>query len=452
MNRRDFLKVGAAAGLAASMANVHVTFAAEQKSYRVGLIGAGWYGKNDLLRLIQVSPVDVVSICDVDKHMLQGAVDLVSQRQKSKKKPRMYGDFRQMLKEKDLDIVLVGSPDQWHSLQMIAAVESGADVYVQKPIARDIMEGEAMVAAARKNKRVVQVGTQRKQMPHIIDAKKTIVDSGMLGKIASVDICCYYHMRENGNPPLSPVPEFLDYEMWTGPAPLRPYDKIPHKRWWRTFMEYGNGIIGDMCIHMLDMTRWMLALGWPKQVWSTGGIFVQKEGKSNISDTQSAVFVYDGGLNVTWQHRTWGTAPDPKYPWAMCLYGENGTLKVGMDGYDFFPEKDGAAKIHKDCVLEKEQYPEDVTEPDIDLSGAPATRAHMRDFLAAVESRGKPLADIEQGHMSTASSLLANLSMALGGRPLTYDPAKRTIPGDAEASALLRRPFRGPWIHPGEKL
>jgi predicted dehydrogenase len=132
-------------------------------------------------------------------------------------------------------------------------------------------------------------------------------------------------MRANDNPPVEPVPDFLDYEMWTGPAPLRPYDGLPHKRWWRTFMEYGNGIVGDMCIHMLDTARWMLGLGWPKRISSAGGIFVQKQGKSNITDTQTATFEYDG-LNVAWQHRTWGSPADPDYPWALFIYGENGVL------------------------------------------------------------------------------------------------------------------------------
>jgi predicted dehydrogenase len=450
LNRRDFLKWSAAAGVTASMLGGYVAYAAEQKSYRVGLIGTGWYGKNDLYRLIQVSPVEVVSLCDVDKHMMDGAADVVAQRQRSKKRPRLYGDYREMLKEKDLDIVLVGSPDHWHSLHMIAAVGSGADVYCQKPISRDVLEGEAMVAAARRHNRVVQVGTQRKSTPHIVDAKKTVVDTGMLGKIGHVDICCYYHMRANGNPPDSTPPEWFDYEMWTGPAPMRHYDMIPHERWWRTFMEYGNGLLGDMCVHMFDTTRWMLGLGWPKRVSSNGGIFVQKEGKSNITDTQVATFEYPG-FDVVWQHRTWGTTPDPKYPWAAILYGEKGTLKVSPSSYDFVPDGPGKA-IHKDCVYEREQFPEDVTEPKIDLQGAPATRAHMKDFLAAVESRGKPLADIEQGHISTASCILANVSMQLGGRPLSYDPARREVTGDPEATKLLRRPFRAPWTHPADAL
>jgi predicted dehydrogenase len=444
INRRRFLQA-ASASLALSALGADALDVINQKPKRVGLIGTGWYGKSDLFRLIQVAPVEVVSLCDVDKHLLVEAATLVSQRQKSKQTPRTYSDYRQMLKEKDLDIVLIGTPDHWHALQMIAAVESGADVYVQKPISVDVAEGEAMLAAARKHNRVVQVGTQRKSTPHLIEAKKNIVEAGLLGKVSHVELCCYYHMRANGNPPLSPVPDYFDYETWTGPAPLRPYDMIPHVRWWRTFMEYGNGIVGDMCVHMLDTARWMVGLGWPKRISSEGGIFVDKLGKSNISDTQTATFEYDD-LTVVWQHRTWGTPADPNYPWALTLYGDKGTLKASVMSYDFIPEGKGE-KIHKDCVYEREQFPEDVTEKDIELHAAPATRHHMLDFLAAIEKRSRPVADIEQGHISTASCILANLSMKVG-RPLVYDPGKRQVVGDRAANELLRRPYRGPYQHP----
>jgi predicted dehydrogenase len=450
MNRRDALQAGGA-GLATSMlAGYHLAGAAEPKAYRVGLIGCGWYGKSDLFRLIQVAPVEVVSLCDPDKRMLAGAAKMVAGRQKSRMEPRTYADYRKMLAAKDLDLVLIATPDHWHALPMIAAVEAGADVYVQKPISVDVLEGEAMVAAARKHKRVVQVGTQRKSTPHLIDAKKRVVEAGLLGKVGHVEVCCYFHMRANGNPPVSRVPDWFDYEMWTGPAPLRPYDQLPHLRWWRTFMEYGNGIVGDMCVHMLDTVRWMLGLGWPKRVYSTGGIFVQKGGKSNISDTQTATFEYDG-LKVVWQHRTWGTAPDPDYPWALFLYGDKGTLKASTMRYDFVPHDKKGKPIHQDCVYEKKEHPEDLTEPDIELNAAPATRLHMKDFLAAVKGRGKPVADIEEGHISTAACILANLSMRLG-RPLAYDPARRQVTGDAEATRLLKRPYRAPWKHPAAAL
>lgn len=446
INRRKFL-----AGTAATLAfttlgarGIHIINPA--RPVRVGLIGSGWYGKSDLFRLMQVVPCDVIALCDVDKNMLTAAIKLVTERAKNGKSPKGYGDYRKMLAENQFDIILIGSPDHWHALQMIDAVKSGAHVYVQKPISVDVMEGEAMIAAARKYKRVVQVGTQRKSTPHLIDAKKNIIDKGLLGKISHVDICCYFHMRANGNPPVQQVPDFLDYEMWTGPAPLRPYDGLPHTRWWRTFMEYGNGIMGDMCIHMLDTVRWMLKLGWPKKITSRGGIFVDKDGKSNISDTQQAIFEFDD-LNCVWQHRSWGTPADPEYPWSFIIYGEKGTLKGSTMQYDFIPADEKAKKIHMDVVYEKEKYPEDLKEKDIELNAAPATRLHMLDFLRAIDDSKLPIADIADAHISTASCILANISMKLG-RPLVYNQEKFEVVNDPEATALLKRQYRGPWIHP----
>lgn len=445
LNRRRFLR-SASTTFAMSALGAYGAQIVNQKPRRVGLIGSGWYGKSDLWRLAQVAPVEIVSLCDPDKNMLAEAVQIAGQRFPTQKAPRTYSDYRQMLKEKDLDIVLIGSPDHWHALHAIAAIESGADVYLQKPISVDVLEGEAVLASARKHKRVVQIGTQRKSTPHLIDAKKQVIDAGLLGKIGHVDMCCYIHMRANGDPPVQPVPSHLDYEMWTGPAPLRPYDGLPHLRWWRTFMEYGNGIVGDMCVHMFDTARWMLNLGWPKRVTSSGGILVQKGGKSNIADTQTATFEYDG-LNAVWQHRTWGTPVDPDYPWALFIHGEKGVLKASTMRADFIPFDKTAKTIHFDCLFERDKYPVDVTEKAIELNAAPATRRHMLDFLAAIDQRSRPVADIEAGHISTASCILANLSMKVG-RPLAYDPAKRVVTGDAEATRLLKRAYRQPWQHP----
>ncbi len=446
LTRREALRLGLSVA-GAALVSSSAFCAQDIKPKRVGLIGAGWYGKSDLWRLIQVAPVEVVSISDPDQNMLAGAIQIASERQKSKGKPRAYGDYRKMLSEKDLDIVVIGSPDHWHALQGIAAMEAGADVYLQKPISVDVLEGEALLATARRLKRVVQIGTQRKSTPHLIEAKKKVVDAGLLGKVGHVEMCCYYHMRANGNPPVKPVPDFLDYEMWTGPAPLRPYDGLPHRRWWRTFMEYGNGIMGDMCVHMLDTARWMLGLGWPNQITSTGGILVQKGGKSNIADTQNATFEFDD-FSAEWQHRSWGSPPDPNYPWAVFIYGDKGTLKASTMRAEFFPRNKKAKSIRFDCVFEREKYPEDVKEKDIELNAAPATRLHMLDFLAAVEKRTRPIADIEEGHISTASCILANLSMQLGGRPLRYDPKQKVVSGDEEATKLLKRNYRTGWQHP----
>ena len=444
MNRRDFLQTGAA-GLAIATSASRLAYAADGPAKRVGLIGTGWYGKADLLRLVQVAPVEVVSLCDVDSKMLADAAALVATRQKSRKTPRTYADYRKMLAEKDLDVVLIATPDHWHALAMIAACEAGADIYVQKPISVDITEGQAMVAAARKHKRVVQVGTQRRSTPHLIEARDRFLKEGKLGKIGLVEIYCYYHMRNSSNPPDSAPPPNLDWEMWTGPAPMRPYNPIAHPRGWRAFMEYGNGIVGDMCIHMLDMVRWMLELGWPKSVASSGGILIDKAAKANISDTQEATFDY-GEFPVVWTHRTWGHAADPKYPWGATIYGEKGTLKLSVNGYDFLPMGNGQP-VHVDVKMELDEYPEDRTEKDLERHVAPAIRGHMRDLLANIESRGKPVADIEQGYISTATCILANLSMKLG-RSLTWDPVAQKIVGDDEANTLLTRPYRAPWVHP----
>lgn len=445
MQRRTFLHNSVGAAVLTAATRELLAAQAEKPAKRVGLIGTGWYGKIDLLRLIQVSPVNVVSLCDVDSKMLNEAADLVAERQVSKARPRLYGDYRKMLAEKDLDIVLVGTPDHWHALTMIEAVKAGADVYVQKPTGVDVVESHAMLTAARKYKRVVQVGTQRRSTPHLIDALEKVVRPGLLGKIGHVEVCCYYHMRSRENPPDAAAPDYLDYDMWTGPAPMQPYCSMRHPRKWRAFMEYSNGIVGDMCVHMLDMVRWMLNLGWPKHISSTGGILVEKDSRANTSDTQTATFAFDD-FNVVWNHRSWGSSPDPEYPWAAIIYGDKGTLKLSVNSYDFIPAR-GGEKIHKDVVMELEQYPEDKTEKDLEKHVAPAVRGHMLDFLAAIESRGRPVADIEQGHISSASCILANVAMTLG-RTLQWDPEKHVVIGDEEANKLLARPYRQPWQHP----
>jgi predicted dehydrogenase len=446
MNRRDFLRSSAAIIAASRLSGYEALAAQIGANKRVGLIGTGWYGKSDLLRMVQVAPVNVVSLCDVDSRMLSDAADLVAQRQVSKKKPRTYADWRKMLAEKDLDIVLIGTPDHWHALPMIEAVKSGLDVWVQKPISVDVVEGQAMLAAARKYNRVVQVGMQRRSTPHLITARDRVIREGKLGNIAYVEIYCYYHMRATQNPPDAAPPPELDYEMWTGPAPMRPYNSLVHPRSWRAFMEYGNGIMGDMCVHMLDMVRWMMDLGMPTRIASTGGILVDKQSKANITDTQEASFEFPS-VRVVWTHRSWGDPPGPRFPWGAMFYGDKGTLEASVMGYAFTEAGKKEPAIKEDVVYELDKYPEDRTEKDLERHVAPAIRGHMKNFLEAIESRKRPVADIEQGYMSTTACILANLSMKLG-RSLQWDHAAGAVVNDAEANRLLRRAYRSPWTHP----
>jgi predicted dehydrogenase len=350
-----------------------------------------------------------------------------------------------MLAEKDLDLVIVATPDHWHALPAIEAMRAGADLYLQKPISADVVEGQAILAAARKYKRVVQVGTQRRSTPHLIHARDRIIREGRLGTVAFAEIYCYYPMRPGKDQPDTAPPAHLDYEMWTGPAPMRPFNPQVHPRGWRAFMEYGNGVVGDMCIHMLDAVRWLLDLGMPTRISSTGGILVDRERRSNISDTQTAAFDFPG-LKVAWTHRTWGEPPDPKYPWGLTLYGDKGTLKASVFSWDFTPLGQGQP-VHEDVAYEFDQFPGDRTEKDLERHVAPAIRGHMKDLLACMATRGRPVADVEEGYMSTTACILANVSMQ-AGRSITWDHSAGRAVGDDEVNQLLRRPYRAPWTHP----
>lgn len=444
MNRREFLQAGTA-GIALSALQGIAPLHAQSSARRVGLIGCGWYGKSALLRMVQVEPVAVTALCDVDSRMLNEAADLIATRQASKKRPRLYSDYRQMLKQERLDIAHVATPDHWHALPAIAAMKAGADVYVEKPISVDVKEGQAMLAAARKYKRIVQVGLQRRSTPHLVEARQNIIESGKLGKVGLVEMCSYYHMRFRGQPAAQTPPAHLDFDLWTGPAPVRPYTPNVHPRGWRAFMEYGNGIVGDMAVHMFDMTRWMLGLGWPTRISSSGGILMDKESIATISDTQTATFDYED-TKVLWQHRTWGNPADKDYPWSATFYGDKGTLKASVQGYDFIPRGKGTPE-HVDVRYELEAYPEDKTEQGLEKHVAPALRSHMKNFMHAIDTRTQPVSNISEGYISSASCILANIAMETG-RTLRWNADQQRVMGDDQANQLLARAYRSPWIHP----
>ena len=455
MDRRSFLTTAAAASLAAVSPRAFAQGSAQRK---VALIGSGWYGKVDLLRLVQVEPVEVVALADVDSKMASEAAGIIAGRQKSGNTPKTYGDYRQLLDAHDLDLVIVDTPDHWHALPVIDACDRGIDTWVQKPISVDVAEGVAMVAAARKNDRVVQVGMQRRSTPHLIEAKQKVVEAGLLGEVAHAQVCCYYHMRAGNKANPSEAPGHIDWAAYNGPAGDAPYMDWIHPRKWRAFERYGNGILGDMCVHMLDLTRWTLGLGWPNKINSTGGIYVQGDAASDIPDTQSAEFLFPGDvegnphfrgpkMNIVWNHRSWGDPVDPEFPWAATIYGSKGTLQMDVNKYRFTP-RGGGEKMEGIALREEDKFPEDAKEKDLERHVASAIRLHMKDWLACVDDRSRPVADIEEGHISAASCILANNSLKLG-RSLTWDPAAGKCVGDDEANGMLMRPYAEGYTHPG---
>ncbi len=437
------------AAASAAVATGTRLFAADSKPRpKVGIIGCGWYGGVNFEAFARNVPVNVVSLCDVNAVSLQKTLQNVARFQANV--PATFVDYREMLASGPHDIVLVATPDHWHALPAIAAMKAGADVYLEKPVSVDVLEGEALVAAARKYGRVVQVNTQRRSNPLYLEARDKYIRSGKLGKIGLVETYSYLGSEgwSAGSLPDAAVPGHLNYDLWTGPAPLLPFKAIKENRGWRAFMEYGNGPIGNLGVHMFDQVRWLLGLGWPESISSLGGIYVEKASFSNLSDTQRSVFHYPD-LDVSWQHRLWGGSPIPvrhwSDQWGARFIGQNGTLNLTMLEYAFTPADGGPREgVH---MLSRTGNLENV---DFSRDGQAYTETenrHVLDFMRAREDRSRPIADIEEGHISSACCELGNLSLQLG-RPLVYHPATRTVPGDTEATRLLARAYRAPWSHP----
>jgi predicted dehydrogenase len=423
---------------------------AAPKPYRVGIIGSGWMGRCNIEALMQVAPVDVVALCDVDKLMLADLSKRIMAFPDSVKRqtraPQSYGDYRTMLAGHKFDIVIVATPDHWHTLSALAAMQAGAHVYLEKPITVDVVEGQSLVAAARKFDRVVQVGTQRRASPPHIEARDRVVREGKLGKVGFVEIYGYYHQRVPHFPPATTPPKTLDWDFYCGPAPLMAYHPDIQPINWRSFREFGNGYIADLGVHFVDTVRWMLDLRWPKRVSSVGGVFVDKDSIATVPDTQTAQFEYDN-LLMSWSNREWGVIPDgPAGGWGAKLYGDKGTLTLGSVNYEFVPV-DGGSKLSGDLSTEMAKFPNDAKLLPMDRQLVPLTRPNMRDFIAAIEARRRPVADVEEGYISTSSVILANMAMDLG-RPIRWDAKAQRVIGDEEAQKRLARPYRTPWVHP----
>lgn len=446
MKRRTFLSSLGVAGVAAASGSR--LFGAESKSRpKLGLIGCGWYGGRTLEIFACSGKVEIISLCDVNAQALKKTLEAVARYQSTV--PKTFTDYRDMLRPGVHDIVIIATPNHWHALPAIAAMEAGADVHLEKPVGHDVMEGEALVAAARRHRRVVQVNTQRRSTPHFAEARDKYIRTGKLGTIGLVETYSYLNARLTEIVPDAVPPSHLNYDLWLGPAPVTPFKAIKESRGWRNFMDYGNGLVGDVGVHMVDATRWLLGLGWPTSIRSTGGIYVDKQTSADTPDTQRSVFSYPG-LDVSWEHRTWGASPlGPSRhwtdQWGLRLIGKNGSLNLTLLGYEYTPAdggpKEGFNLFSKTGDLENIDYSNEA-----DFLQEAETR-HCADFLQARETRSRPVADIEEGHISTACCELANIAQQVG-RTIAYDPATRTIVGDAEATRLLAKPYRTPWVRP----
>jgi predicted dehydrogenase len=437
--RREVIS-GTVAALAASA----VPGLAAPRRWRVGVVGCGWFGVLNAHALMQVAPAEIVAMCDVDQRMLQQAGKEIVSFPDSKvppgNVPTLYKDYRTMLSKHAFDIVIIATPDHWHALPALAAMDAGADLYLEKPVGIDLAEGRAIAAAARRLGRIVQVGTQRRNSPCHVEARDRIIKEGKLGKAGLVEVYSYSAQRAPDFPAPSPPPEWIDWDFYCGPAPLVPYNVAIHPRRWRSFRAFGNGTVGDWAVHLIDTTRWMLGLGAPTTVAATGGRYFDPQRVATVPDTQTAQFTF-GDIPMLWTRREWGAVPPDKAGWAATIYGDKGTLKFASSKYEFTP-LGGGPVLTGNNDAEVAEFPRD-PEPDKQLLAI--TRAHMRDFFRAIETRSKPAADIDEGCISTSCAILANLSMDLQ-RPLRWDGSH--IVGDENAQQKGARPYRAPWKHP----
>lgn len=442
--RRTFLKSSLAAS---SVLAAPTLLAADRtKKYRTALIGSGWWGMNIAREALASGRCKMVAMCDVDDHQLDPAVKKVEEL--SGDKPARYKDFRELLDNEDIEIAIVATPDHWHPLITIAAVQAEAHVYVEKPVGHTIREGRAMVNAARKADRVVQVGTHRRVSPHNVSGMKFIRE-GNAGKIGMVR--CFVHYGGNLETPKMNIdpPKGLDWDMWCGPGPLRPYNALPgetrkggiHPKGFRHYLDYANGTLGDWGVHWVDQVLWVMEQKYPKVVYSTGGrpvagpaILTDRIQTTDAPDHQVAMYKFDD-FTCTWEHRRFaGNNTDKGENVGCYFYGTKGILHMGWrDGWTFYPTGRGQKEIH--------------TDPQLNQPDSQNIKELFADFLTAIETGKKPVCDIEEIHLSTNMSLLGMLSLKLG-RSVNWDGENEICLDDPEANKLLSRKYREPWVYP----
>ena len=426
MNRRRFLQ-HAATGLAVGP---FIRIRPHRQPYRTALIGSGWWGMNILRTALATGTIKVAGLCDVDARNLDQAASEIEQL--TGDRPAVYADYEDLLAAESVDVAIVATPDHWHALPAIAAMEAGAHVYLEKPISHTVDEGKAMLSRARETGRIVQVGTHRRVSPHNISARK-FVKAGHAGRIGMVRSFVHYGGGAGQVIPDSPEPEHLDWDRWCGPAPYRPFNPGIHPRGFRQYLDFANGQLGDWGIHWLDQILWIMdEEPFPHAISSVGGRHIRTDG-SDAPDTQVATFAFEQ-FTATWEHRQYAANRAEHASIGCYFYGTLGTLHLGwLDGWTFYPSSDRDPVVHED--------------PQLDQPDSQNIRALWDDFTESIASGQRPACDIEHGYRATNMCLVAMIALKTG-RTLNWDLARESIADDTEASAMLRRPYRSPWVYP----
>lgn len=415
LSRREFLRRTALAGTVGAGFSLNVLGAAGR--VRLGIMGVNGRGSDLAGSFAKFSDAEIAYICDVDERAIAKGQKAAAG---DRPAPRAVKDFRRILDDPTVDALVIAAPDHWHGPATILACAAGKHVYVEKPVSHNPREGELMVAAARKHRRVVQVGTQRRSMPQIIEALQKVRE-GAIGRVL-FSRGWYNNVRGSigrGRP--APVPSWLDWELWQGPAPERPFrDNLVHYNW-HWFWHWGTGELGNNGIHALDLCRWGLGVDYPRRVSAGGGRY-HFDDDQETPDTQVVTFDF-GDRAITWEGRSCQRHGPEGSMFGAAFYGERGTLVIDGSGYVIFDAED---------------------KPAPRVSGPADDAPHLRNFLDCLRSGARPNADIEDGHKATLLCHLGNIAWRVG-RTLTCDPRSGRIQGDRGAEKFWSRIYRKGW-------
>lgn len=443
--RRQFVKKGTflMAGMGASLVFPMELLASIRKNVspndkiQVGLIGCKGMGFSDLSSMLKNSEVEVVALCDVDENVLQQrTADL---EKAGIKKPKWYSDYRKLLEDKDIDIAIIGTPDHWHCLLLVDAIDAGKDVYCEKPIANSIAECDVMLGKVNTSDRMVQIGQWQRSQPHFVDAIN-YVHSGKLGQIRLAKTWAYQGWMKSIPPvPDSPVPAGVDYKMWLGPAPDRPFNKNRFHFDFRWFWDYAGGLMTDWGVHLIDYALYGMKASTPKSVMAMGGKFAYPNDAAETPDTLQTVYEFDG-FSLLWEHATGIDGGNYGRNHGIAFIGNNGTLVLDRGGWEVIPEND-----RPNWSEDRGPKIEPVPLQQVDANGLDL---HTTNFLDAVKSRDKTIlnAPIKVGYDAAVVSHMGNIAYKTGER-LFWDAYQGQFT-NTEANAHLAKAYHNGWELP----
>ncbi|HZT33484.1 MAG TPA: Gfo/Idh/MocA family oxidoreductase [Bryobacteraceae bacterium] len=411
--------------LAASALAVGARGAAPSDRLRIGLIGCGGISVADSNAFLAHPECEIAAVCDVDDAQIRKTLDRLEKL--GRPRPDAVKDFRRILDRSDVQVCLICTPDHWHALPAIAACQAGKDVYVEKPLATSIGEGRRMRDAAREYARVCQMGTHWRSGEHYREAVD-LVCSGKLGKVRQVRCWAYLDwIRDIGNPPDGPVPPGVDYDLWLGPAPARPFNKNRFHFNFRWFWDYAGGLMTDWGVHLINIALWAMGPGWPRSVFSSGGKYALQD-NSETPDTQITVYEFPS-YTLIWEHQVQcGLGPDRREHGVMFT-GSEASLIVDTSGWEVIaePAKRGMVEMKRRARTDE---------------GVRA--AHARNFLDCVRSRQAPVENLDIGHHVSAVAHLGNLALRSRSR-IDWDAAAERVTNSEAANGLVTRAYRAPW-------